>query len=44
MYQYDKHFDLHALGREIKRKREQRLDAGIPDPDCGSHPSFHHVY
>lgn len=24
MYQYDKHFDFHALGREIKRKREEK--------------------
>ena len=24
MYQYDKHLDFHALGREIKRKREEK--------------------
>ena len=24
MYQYDKHLDFHALGREIKRKREAK--------------------
>lgn len=25
MYQYDKHLDFHALGREIKRKREEKV-------------------
>ena len=24
IYQYDKHLDFHALGREIKRKREEK--------------------
>lgn len=24
MYQYDKRLDFHALGREIKRKREEK--------------------
>ena len=24
MYQYDKYLDFHALGREIKRKREEK--------------------
>ena len=24
MYQYDKHLDFHTLGREIKRKREEK--------------------
>lgn len=24
MYQYDKHLDFHALGREIKRKQEEK--------------------
>lgn len=24
MYQYDKNLDFHALGREIKRKREEK--------------------
>ena len=24
MYQYDKQLDFHALGREIKRKREEK--------------------
>ena len=24
MYQYDKHLDFHALGREIKHKREEK--------------------
>ena len=45
MYQYDKQLDFYALGREIKRKREEKgLDAEIPGPACGSHPAFHHVY
>ena len=24
MYQYDQHLDFHALGRELKRKREEK--------------------
>ena len=29
MYQYDKHLDFHALGREIKRKREQKPSLNV---------------
>ena len=45
MYQYDKHLDFHALGREIKRKREekgwtQEYLAQLVDRT----PALHHVY
>ena len=45
MYQYDKNLDFHALGREIKRKREakgwtQEYLAQLVDRN----PALHHVY
>ena len=44
MYQYDKHLDFHALGREIKRKREEKGWTQEYLAQRESNPTLHHVY
>lgn len=45
MYQYDKHLDFHALGREIKRKREEKgWTQEYLAQLVNRTPTLHHVY